>query len=246
VPTAPEPSGLQLVTVSHRPDVYERYLGSSEAALRHPIVRYDNTVENISLPARYNAFIDTEMADGWVAFVHHDFCFDADPMPMLEEASPEHIYGIIGARLVGKKAHLIGHVKCQPVVHPDGAVGEPFDAPLLVDTVDCCCIIVHSSLIRRFDLRFDERFAWHFYAEDLSLSARADHRIKTYVLPMDTGHYGISTGEAAGFTETLGVLLEKHGAEFGSTCHAPNHAQRRGDLRLLPSLVLRRSRRKDS
>jgi hypothetical protein len=59
-------------------------------------------------------------------------------------------------------------------------------------------------------------------------------------------HYGISTGEAAGFTETLGVLLEKHGAKFGSTCHAPNHAQRRGDLRLLPSLVLRRSRRKDS
>jgi SAM-dependent methyltransferase len=160
VPAPPESSGLQLVTVSHRPSVFEEHLGSSTAALQHPIVKYNNTVENVPLPARYNTFIDTEMTDGWVAFVHHDFCFDSDPLPILTTASRDNIYGVIGARLTrggrskwrrtsregsrlwkrGRSgtAHLLGRVKCEPVVHPERVVGEPFDleAALLRAEID--------------------------------------------------------------------------------------------------------------
>jgi hypothetical protein len=268
VPAPPESSGLQLVTVSHRPSVFEEHLGSSTAALQHPIVKYNNTVENVPLPARYNTFIDTEMTDGWVAFVHHDFCFDSDPLPILTTASRDNIYGVIGARLTrggrskwrrtsregsrlwkrGRSgtAHLLGRVKCEPVVHPERVVGEPFDQPLLVDTVDCCCLIVHSSLIRRAGLRFDEDFAWHFYSEDFSLTARTAHGIETYVLPLEAGHYGISTGEADGFSETRRLLLAKHGSDFASTCYVPDDVHRLGELGQLPSSVLRRSRWKES
>lgn len=260
VPTAREPSGLQVVAVTHRPAIFEQYVGSNEHIRRHPIVRYDNTMQNLPIPVRYNQFIDTEMGDGWVAFIHHDFAFDVDPLPVLDGVSQDHIYGVIGCKLMregryafvgapgrspvrwerGEVRYLLtrGFVKCTTELTRSGTIGHRITEALQADTLDCCCLIVHSSLIRRYNLRFDERFDWHLYAEDFSLGARA-HGIDTFALPIESGHYGISSPDSDEFRALLAILIEKYGPDFGSTCYMPPGAGRFKELSKLRGWMLR-------
>lgn len=250
---------LQLVCVSHRPEMVERYIGSNPNVNGYPATLYDNRAENIGIAERYNHFIENEMRDGWVIFMHHDMSFDEDPLARISGLPTDSIYGVIGVALVrgpryihvGRKdkwkiviqrgrrctVRLPGRIKCDTVVSPAKIIGEyALDLPE-VDTVDCCCIIVHSSLIRANNLRFDPRFAWHFYSEDFSLNARFQHGIATRVVQIDCGHYG--RGDLnADFYETQRDLVKKYaGRLFGSTCYVPpearggdQFAQRRGLL----------------
>lgn len=244
-PVEPPPtSGLQVVAVTHRPAIFERYVGSNKNLRRHPVVRYDNTVENVPVPVRYNEFIDTAMEDGWVAFIHHDFEFDVDPLPVLKKLPQDAIYGVVGARLTRKGKYTFigapgrkgvprwergeimrvdagGFVKCSTQLVRSGEFGVRPKRPLTVSTLDCCCLIVHSSLIRKHGLRFDERLAWHMYAEDFSLGARSAHGIETYVVPIESGHYGLSGTDSDDFRECLDLVIDKHGPVFASTCYAP-------------------------
>lgn len=233
----------QFVCVSHKPEMVERYIGSNSNINTHPVTVYDNRVNNIGIPHRYNHFIDHAMGDGWVVFLHHDMEFDEDPVPLLRQAPKDSIYGVIGVKVgqgrrfvhVGRRGkrgigvergrhthlNLWGRIKCDKSISPTGAIGAHARGLPVVDTVDCCCVIVHSSLVRKHGLRFDPRFAWHFYSEDFSLNALTRHGIATRVLQVDCGHYGLADLDDE-FHASRGDLLAKYaGTTFGSTCYVP-------------------------
>ena len=60
----------------------------------------------------------------------------------------------------------------------------------IVSSVDCCCLIVHSSLINKYNLRFDENLSWHMYAEDFCIHAKAVHNITSLITQFDCFHLG--------------------------------------------------------
>jgi hypothetical protein len=90
--------------------------------------------------------------------------------------------------------------------------------PKLVDTVDCCCMIVHTSLIKKYDLQFDERLMYHLYVEDFSLNARYAYGVKTKALQIECMH--LSLGNATrDFYDSLAYLKSKYkGKRFVGTC----------------------------
>lgn len=60
-----------------------------------------------------------------------------------------------------------------------------------VSNLDCCCLIVHSSLIKRHDLKFDQNLDWHMYVEDFCINASKNHKIKLKAVQFDCFHLGI-------------------------------------------------------
>ncbi|CAM3951038.1 glycosyltransferase [Smaragdicoccus niigatensis] len=243
VPEATPSDAVQYVCVSHRPEIFEKYVGSNTNIPANAVQLYDNTTENVGIASRYNDFIDNQMGDGWVVFMHHDMQFDEPLQPRLSVTPRDSIYGVIGTvveqgrRYVhfggdGRKRPKIergaftririhGLVKCLKTLSPSGYVGEKAVGLPIVDTVDCCCVIVHSSLIRKHRLRFDPDFPWHFYSEKFSLDARENHGVRTRAIQIDCGHYG--HGEIDGeFKRCRQILIDTFGeGTFSSTCYVP-------------------------
>lgn len=59
-----------------------------------------------------------------------------------------------------------------------------------VSSVDCCCLIVHSSLISKYNLRFDENLNWHMYAEEFCINAQITHKITSKAAQFNCFHLG--------------------------------------------------------
>ena len=78
-----------------------------------------------------------------------------------------------------------------------------------MDTFDCQCLVVHSSLIRRYGLRFDERLSFDLYVEDFCVGAYERYGIESHILLMECHHFSQgSIGQR--FYEALACLQEKY------------------------------------
>ena len=150
------------------------------------IICYDNTIENKGISERYNSFIDTIKADDnyWVAFLHQDFIFNENPIGKLEKLDKNCLYGAVGIARMMYFAQFKPKFVFKPKFYrrcllgqiyqgaEDRLVGNWLSQPRQVDTFDCCCCIVHSSLLRDKELRYDENLKFHMYVEDLCHSAK--------------------------------------------------------------------------
>ena len=88
----------------------------------------------------------------------------------------------------------------------------------LVDTVDCQCLIVHSDLIKKYHLRFDEHLQFHFYAEEFCIMASEKYNIPSYALSIDSIHYSFGTINEA-FHDAVSYVKSKY-----SNCSHPYSA----------------------
>ena len=179
---------------------------------KYPITRFDNSAENIGISKRYNSYIEkniTEDSDFWIVFCHQDFGFNKDPYKKIKSLNKNNIYGAIGTatsfrpiRAIKKflmkkpddysavKRIFLGQIsQCQR----DSDL-KPFGKKIFfertVSSVDCCCLIVHSSLVNKYNLRFDENLNWHLYAEDFCINAKIAHNITSKVAQFDCFHLG--------------------------------------------------------
>ena len=59
----------------------------------------------------------------------------------------------------------------------------------IVDTFDCQCLIVHSTLIGKYSLRFDPSFSFDLYVEDFCINSFEKYGIVSKVLPMKCRHW---------------------------------------------------------
>lgn len=222
---------VKVVSVVNDYTVFERCIKNNPCLQEFDITVFDNCKENIGIPKRYNSFIESlkQGDDFWILFIHQDFIFNENPLKKLENLDKACVYGVVGMAMPrfylqfspefifrlgqrcmfgqiyeGEALRLVGHKvgrKCQPVVK----------------TLDCCCCMVHSELLRENNLRFDENLDFHMYVEDFCLTA-AEFGIKSRVVQMDCRHlsggkYGPELKESADY------LKKKHNiSRICSTC----------------------------
>jgi len=168
---------------------------SSAYITEHKILKYDNTEENIPISIRYNDAIDKLLASnysGWIFFVHNDFSILESIDNIVDKLEHTHLYGPIGAILKGSEKIIYGQILQG---HNGGLIyhGTKINEPTLVDTVDCqCqCLFLHTDLLKKYNLRFDENEAlsFHQYVEDFCLNANINYGIKTYAVQMNCKHF---------------------------------------------------------
>lgn len=192
-------SDLKIISVVNDFEIFNRCIANNEYLKNFEIVCYDNTVENIGISKRYNAFIDTldVKDDFWVVFLHQDFIFNENPLPLLQNLDKNCLYGAVGLikplfymRFKPKFIFKIAR-RCtlgQIFEGENGrVVGNRVSGNPIVNTIDCCCLIMHSSLLRKGELRFDENLCFHMYVEDMCYAAK-QQGILSKIVQFDCRH----------------------------------------------------------
>lgn len=190
-------SRIQILSVVRDFDMYNKYVrGNTHVSGLH-MHALDNTSDNKGIPSRYNAFLnDYNFSEPtWFVFCHEDFEFCEPLHPLLDNLPQDSLYGPIGCARKGifpfRHQAFLGQITEQ---NRDGS-GEPWIVgrkvkPMTpVETFDCCCLIVHSSLIQKYHLRFDEELAFDLYVEDFCAMAKVKHNIPSRILPFKAIHH---------------------------------------------------------
>lgn len=234
---------ISIVSVITNSAQYKQLFTENRFLSKTTLYPYDNSQQNLSIPTRYNHFIEHIMPqNSWIVFCHQDFEFLQDPHEVLDKLDKNCIYGPIGVAQY-KRRFLVSYlrhgwkptIRLRQTIYPkylgqiiqgssskDFKIGQKITYPKTVDTIDCCCLIVHSSLIRAKNLRFDEQFNFHLYSEDFSLSASEKH-IKTKVIQIKCKHY--SEGKINElFWQKYRQLLAKYPTKFFFTTCVSNHS----------------------
>ena len=157
----------------------------------------DNRERNEGIPVLYNRFLDGRPADedAWYVFCHEDFELRADLTPLLAQADPGSLWGPVGASTrvrfgVYHQWRLVGSVE---ECGKDGSnlhrIGSPVDMGTPVETFDCQCLAVHSSLVRRHGLRFDASLTFDLYAEEFCIAAKERAGVVSRILPVAARHW---------------------------------------------------------
>ena len=178
-------------------------------------IYYDNNIENLGIPTRYNDFLDhyDYSKPCWFVFCHEDFQLKQN-LNFLNKLAPDFLYGPIGAKLDLKKDSFGGHVWGQ-ILNSDKngqhlqRVGFSVPHPQEVETFDCQCIIVHSSVVKKHHLRFDEQLKFDLYVEDLCIDARENHQLLSKVIPLKCQHYSFGNIQER-FWKNLAYLQTKY------------------------------------
>jgi hypothetical protein len=229
-----------IVTVVNKFDIFKSTIEDNLFMNSIPIHVFDNTQNNITIPQRYNAFIENHMPDDdWVVFCHQDFGFQENIATLLGKLDRNVIYGPIGAAPTRQlvfiialsrygversrvglypRSKLLGQIT-QSTNKKTRKMGRYLWRPAVVDTLDCCCMIVHSSLIRKYSLRFDEYFDWHLYGEDFSLNARKEHQVVSKAVQFKCIHFSDGSIDCE-FEVRLSHLKKKYRTNaFATTCY---------------------------
>lgn len=236
-------NNLQIVSVVKDKEIFLSFISNNSFMNQYPVYAYDNRYCNMAISYRYNHFIRHFMGNNnWIVFCDQDFSFLEDPIKKLDKLDKNCIYGPIGATLKVKPLSIVlklglfkirsfamelnkekliywGNIfQGQDSDNNYQPLGKYLEQPKIVDTIDCCCIIVHSSLINKYNLRFDEKLKWHLFAEEFSLNARYKHNIKIKAVQLSCKH--MSPGQLnIQFIESLKYLKEKYKSKkFGGTC----------------------------
>lgn len=193
------PSDVSVIFVSvvRDYDMYDKCVGQNKFCRNVRLNPIDNRVENKGISQRYNEFLDDYeySREAWFVFCHEDWQILEEPEKKLQGLDKNCLYGCIGVRYEESTPndliHPVGRIvqcdktgKNRIVVGRQVCIGGEF-----ADTVDCQCLIVHSSLIQRHKLRFDENLTFDFYVEEFCINASERYDVKLKVIPLKCVHY---------------------------------------------------------
>lgn len=175
--------------------MYDRLVRQNRWNAGGTFVTFDNRKENKGVAERYNSFLDTYdfSDDAWFVFCHEDWEARESLSRKLKHRSPSYIYGPIGSRTVVTANRLyqftVGYC-AESDRNGEGTVNISGFLPAGdVDTLDCQCVIVHSSLIRKYHLRFDPYLTFDMYAEEFCINAYERHGIVSRAIGIDCRHW---------------------------------------------------------
>ena len=160
-------------------------------------ITIDNRKHNEPIPVCYNRFLDKYdyTKESWFVFCHEDFEFQEDVVSLLEHFDKDSLHGVVGAARRGFAGFgmqvIYGNMT---EVNRDGSgkewqPGRKIVQAVEVEAFDCCCLIVHSSLVKKYRLRFDETLLFDLYVEDFCALAKVKHGIRSYVHPVKCCHH---------------------------------------------------------
>ena len=91
---------VQIICVINNYKIFNSMIKKNKFMNIHQIHVYDNTINNVGVPDRYNHFIKNCMQNNtWLIFCHQDFCFLEDFTKKLFNLNKNFLYGPIGATL---------------------------------------------------------------------------------------------------------------------------------------------------
>lgn len=185
--------------------LYEEFFQKNSFLSKCTFFAFNNNQDNIGISKRYNQFINSQDAteNTWYVFCHEDFKLNEDLLVKLQDLSKDNIYCPIGAKLNSDGFHL--HFRERITLpfrtfygqiiqkkkngNSPQLIGRYIQEPIDVDCADCCCLIIHSSLIQKYNLRFDENLTFDLYAEDFCINAKEQHGIITKAIQLDCEHW---------------------------------------------------------
>ena len=159
-------------------------------------ISYDNTFTNIPISKRYNEFLNTYdyAKPSWFVFCHNDWQLIDDINKKLKNLDKNNIYGPIGVKLFKQNTQVyrLGVGTCYEKTRDSDNIycihNNWSNNIEKVDTLDCQAMIVHSSLIQKYNLRFDENLKWDLYVEDFCINANKKYSINTYAIKLQCIH----------------------------------------------------------
>lgn len=237
----------KVICVFNNSEIFEKVIKTNKNLKTCEIFGYDNINENIAITKRYNNFIKEHIGanafgvgtskeqDFWCFFIHQDFGLTENIENITKKLNPACIYGTIGAKICrgiffGRKGNshfgfksrfklILGNILQGENDFNLKPYGQKIPFQVIVDSIDCCCIIMHSSLIKKNNLFFDENLNFHMYAEELCYRAKKDYKIKTKVIQIKCYHLGKGVLNEE-FQKSLKYLEEKFKVKkIPSTCY---------------------------
>lgn len=179
-------------------EMYNRIFEKNPYVIKDEVILtlIDNSVENIGISKRYNNFLEKfdYSNPSWMVFCHEDWDILESISKKIMDLDKDSLYGSFGARIVKKNDTLvreyIGDIyDCTKEGDNLRKIGKKYDNLTEVDALDCQSLIVHSSLIEKFNLRFDENLEWDLYVEDFCMNAFVKHQIRSKVLNLEVCHW---------------------------------------------------------
>lgn len=188
---------IVIVSVVRDFAMYEKCIRTNPYCRGCEFAPIDNREMNAGIPVGYNSFLASRSAneDAWYVFCHEDW----QPLENLGERfvdlDRESLWGVIGASTrvrwgIYHQWQLLGTIEeCQKDGRARRVIGTAVEKGCPVETFDCQCLIVHSSLIRRHHLRFDECLTFDLYVEDFCIAAKERAGVISRVLPLLGCHW---------------------------------------------------------
>lgn len=181
-------------------DMYNKVIKNNKFTKNFELLDIDNRKENNFISKCYNTFLNSYdySKDSWFVFCHEDFEFLDDVENKILNLSKNYIYGPVGIDI-----NFIDTKKKEVQVQYKGKYKDKNKAGLcyrsivfknykdgdVVQSLDCMCVIINSSLIKKYKLRFDEELTWNLYVEDFCVNSRIKHGIKARLIEIECCHW---------------------------------------------------------
>jgi hypothetical protein len=161
--------------IDHDKDVHSKYLGPSMSMLNDEFSVISTSDEKF--PAQnYNYILDKAKTDR-VILTHQDVSFPPDLLERIDMT-----YDFLEER--GVDVGALGMVGMDPKNRYTQLHSNEY-AIFLVDTLDCCFVVVDPSNKVRFD---EENFGdYHLYVEDYCAQLNRNHKKQNFTIIIDSG-----------------------------------------------------------
>lgn len=208
--------GVSIICVFNDTEKLQRLLVPSlqKQKVDHELIAIDNRENHFTCAARVlNAAARTARYDH-LMFVHQDVALGSDNWldEALKDIARLAVFGAAGA--AGKDAGgLVGNVSYGNP--PRKLDCPPIEAPVPVQTLDGCLLIVPKALF--LQIGFDEQTCpgWYLYVANYCLDATRLGR-GVYVLPHAIYHESIGIGKRRFYQKTWNNIITRHRNHFDS------------------------------
>ena len=202
---------ISVVCVYNNKDVLDRCLAPSleKQTAPHERILLDNTGRRFRSAAEALNFGARSARGKYIMFIHHDMAIGApgwlEEVERTLDALPN--LGAAGAAGVAGGSGVFSNIShCDP---PKPAGDWRIDAPVKVQTLDECALIVPAEVFK--GVGFDEKACdnWHLYGVEYCLGC-GERGLDVYAIPMAAHHMTFSTGSNRGRVFSPGVLPEAY------------------------------------
>jgi len=206
---------FSIVCAFSNKDTFQKYLATSlqnQAAQYEPVF-IDNCEKRFTSAAAALNHGGRRANGKYIMFVHQDVDLEsetwlADAEKMLDDLPALGVAGVAG---ISESGHNLRERGRNIIRHgPEKMVwefGNAIDKPEVVQTLDCCVLIMPGTVFEK--IQFDEAACdnWHLYGEDYCLQAKSAG-LNAYVLPFSIYHAsrGIKKLNRADIVLSLGAL----------------------------------------